>query len=217
MKRAEEATMNNTEILRNEITALRKLAESGRTGPVLGGFFLAAAGLVFGLSCFVSWAGHAGLFPFGGWSELYLWLGAFTAFAAVWLVIAIRLRAQPKATTAATAVFGTIWAASGAGIMVVFVSTFIVAYTVHSLVVLNTYIPAIFAFYGTAWLASGALARCRWMYGVGGLSFVFAVILAFLAGTLLQIGVMGIALLLLLTVPGVKLVQDETRANEAHT
>ncbi len=204
--------MNNTEIIRDEISHLRKLAESGRKGPILGGIFLAAAGVVFGLACFVSWAGHAGLFSFGASRELYLWLGAFAVFAAVGLVIFLRMRSQaPQSATATTALFGTIWAACGAGIMMVFVSTFIVAYMVHSFVVLNTYIPAIFAFYGTAWFASGGLAKRGWMYVAGGVSFVFALILALLAGTATQIGVMGLALLLLLTLPGLRLVADEAR------
>lgn len=204
--------MVDDDTLRQDISFLRRMAESGRNGPILGGIFLAAAGVVFGLTCFVSGAGHAGLFPISGSTELYLWLGAFGVFAAAWLVIFLRVRAvDPQLSTTTTATFGTIWAACGAGIMVTFITTFVVAYTIHTFIVLNTYIPTIFAFYGTAWLASSTLARRRWMYAVGGVSFVFALILAFLVGTLAQIGVMGLALLLLLTLPGLKLVADEAR------
>jgi len=208
--------MNNTEILRDEISYLRKLADSGRKGPILGGIFLAGAGVVFGVGCFVSGAGDMGLVPLTGYAQLYIWLTAFVIFALFWLVIFWRLRGRTPVpiATRSTAVFGTIWGASGAGVMVAFFCTLIVASVTKSPVVLTGYIPIIFAFYGTAWFTSSALAKRGWMALAGAAAFAFAFLMALLTGTPAQSLAMGVGLLLLLTLPGLKLAQDETRATE---
>jgi hypothetical protein len=205
--------MNTTETLRDDISSLRKLAESGRRGPILGGIFLAGAGVVFGLACFVSGAADMGLLPLAGWAQLYLWLGAFGVFALFWLFMFWQLKGRSPAPVAnhSTAVFGTIWGASGAGVMVAFFSTLVVASVANSTLVLAAYIPVIFAFYGTAWFASAALAKRAWMALAGGVSFVFAFIMAVLTNTPAQSLAMGVGLLLLLTLPGLKLAQDEAK------
>jgi len=200
--------------LREDISFLRQLAESGRKGPILGGIFLAGAGVVFGLACFANGASDMGLLPLKGWGQLYLWLGASAVFALFWLFMFWRLRGRSPApvATRSTAVFGTIWAASGAGVMVVFLCTLVVEALTKSPVVLAAYIPVIFAFYGTAWFTSAALAKRGWMALAGTASFAFAFAMALLTNTSVQSLAMGIGLLLLLTLPGLKLAQDEARA-----
>ena len=209
--------MNNTETLRGEISYLRKLADSGRKGPILGGAFLAGAGVVFGVACFISGAGEIGWIHLRGPEQLYLWLSASAVFAMFWVFMFWRLRGRSPASVAtnATAVFGTIWSASGAGVMVVFACTLIVESVTNSPVVLMAYIPSIFAFYGTAWFTSAVLAKRGWMALAGGAAFGFAFLMALLTNTPAQILVMGVGLVLLLTLPGLKLAQDETRPDEA--
>jgi hypothetical protein len=69
----------------------------------------------------------------------------------------------------------------------------------------------IFAFYGTAWCISAVVAKRGWMMLAGGVAFVFAFLMAVLTNTPAQSMAMGGGLLLLLTLPGLKLAQDETR------
>lgn len=203
--------MSDQNSLREDISYMRQLAETGRRGPILGGIFLAAAGIVFGLTCFLSWAGEQGILPIRGFSELYLWLGAFAVFGAVWLVVFLRIVARKASfSTTSNATFGTIWSACGAGVMVVFGTTMLIASLMHNTLVLAGYVPVVFAFYGTAWFASGAIAKRRWMHLAGAGSFVWAFVIAALSGSPLQTVAMGIGLLLLLTLPGIKLMVSET-------
>lgn len=203
----------NTETLREDISYLRKLAESGRRGPIMGGAFLAGAGVVFGLAAIVSWAADRGFIALNGTGYAVLWIGAFVVFALYWLVMFWRLRRGPKvAGNASTAVFGTIWGCCGAGVMVVWLANIIVVSITKAPVVFNGYLPVIFAFYGTAWFISAVLAKRGWMAWAGGASYLFAFAMALLTQNSYQSLVMGLALLVLLTVPGIKLATDEAKS-----
>lgn len=204
--------MGDETSLRDEISFLRQMAESGRRGPILGGIFLAGAGIVFGVTCFLDGAMRNGLVPF--WiSEGPLWIGASLVFTAFWLAMFFRMSMHRKpVATAQNATFGTIWSACGAGVMVCFLTTLIIADDFHAPVIQAAYVPVIFSFYGTAWFASGALARRRWMFYAGIGSYLFAFVVAKLVGTPWVTMAMGTGLVLLLTVPGLKLATDEAKS-----
>ena len=204
--------MSDQTNIHEDISYLRNLAESGRNGPVLGGVFLVAAGLVFGLASVISWAVREGLLPIKGWVELYLWLGASAVFAVFWVAAFLRLvRHKQAAATATNSAFGTIWGACGIGVMVVFATTLIIADRLHAPIVLNGYLPVIFSFYGSAWFASAALARRRWMFVAAAGSFAFSFLVALLAENHMQGLAMGMGLILLLSLPGLKLMSDTRR------
>jgi hypothetical protein len=199
--------------LREDISFLRQLAESGRKGPILGGIFLAAAGLVFGIACVVSWLGYQDILPIHGWGQFSIWAAAFVVFWIVWLVLFRRMRAANVAMGSgnASATFGVIWGVSGIGVMVAFLTVEVVTWRLNAPVVQAGFVPTVFAFYGAAWMANGAIAKRGWMLVAGAGSFVFAFAIAFLSDTPLQVLVMGAGLLLLLALPGLKLVADEAR------
>ena len=201
--------MSDDNSLRDDISFLRQCAEAGRKGPILGGVFLAGAGMVFGGACFLDTARQYGLLP-QSLSSLQIWLGAAAVFAVFWVTMFLRMmkRGKPVAT-APNATFGTIWAACGIGVMVCFFTTLLIARELHSDIVLAGYVPVIYAFYGTAWFASAALSRRSWMHVAGVGSFLYAFAVAMLIDSPWMTLAMGIGLLLLLTLPGVKLVADE--------
>jgi hypothetical protein len=204
--------MGDENSLREDISYLRQMAESGRKGPIMGGIFLAGAGAVFGGACFVDAARQHGLLP-QSLTSLQIWLGAAAVFAVFWVAMFLRLMKHGKPVAAApNAVFGTIWSASGIGVMVCFLTTLLIARELHSDVVLAGYVPVIFAFYGTAWFASAALARKAWMHVAGAGSFAYAFAVALLIDSPWITLAMGAGLLLLLTLPGLKLVADEARS-----
>ena len=120
--------MTDHNSIHDDISYMRRLAETGRKGSILGGVFLAAAGGVFGVTCFVSWAWHKGLLPVSGLKELHLWLGAFAVFAVFWMIMFVRMLSYRRPVASApNATFGTIWTACGIGVMVVFCTTLIIA------------------------------------------------------------------------------------------
>ncbi|HEY0281884.1 MAG TPA: hypothetical protein VGC27_04590, partial [Rhizomicrobium sp.] len=103
------------------------------------------------------------------------------------------------------------WIGSAVGITVACVAIAIVAFVTHTPIVMQAYIPVIFAFYGVAWFVAGALARRGWMYVAAAVSYAAALLLAALTGNPLQVLAMGVALLLLLTAPGLMLLSEEIR------
>ncbi|MGA7712592.1 MAG: hypothetical protein WCA81_11870 [Rhizomicrobium sp.] len=197
---------------REDISYMRQLAEQGRRGPIVGGTFFVAAGIVFGAACLADGAARAGLLPISGWEFLYLWLGAFAVFGLVWRALYFRLRSFPgKATSGSNAAFGIAWSACAVGVFVALAAVEIVAAVINAPIVLNAYIPMIFVLYGIAWFTTAAIARRHWMFAAAAGSFAFSLIMAALAENKLQVAVMGLALLLLLTLPGLLLMKEETR------
>lgn len=196
----------------DDISYMRRLAEQGRRGQILGGTFLAAAGIVFGATCFIQWAAVIGLLPMTDRGALWLWLGAFALFTVIWFALFFRIRRRPGvAASSSNAVFGIAWTGSAIGIIAALASVHVVSLVLKVPVVLTAYVPMIFVFYGVAWFTSAALTRRIWMYWPAVASFAFGPVMAALTTSRFQVAAMGMALLLLLTLPGLKLVVDEPR------
>ena len=204
--------MNDETNLRDDISFLRQMAESGRQGPILGGIFLAAAGVVFGCASILSWASHAHLLPFPLVGDGPLWLIAGVVFVGLWLAIFFGIvRKSTTKPAANNAAFAAVWQGLALGVMTAFATTVFIAHQQKVDVVLSAYVPVIYAFYGTAWFSCAALAKRRWMYLAAFGCFVFAFVIAALTESNLQSLAMGIGLLLLLTLPGLRLMADEPR------
>lgn len=202
--------MSDENALREDISFLRQLAESGRKGPILGGIFLAGAGFIFGAACLIDLAMTQHWLPFQ-LGTLTLWGAAGGVFALFWLAMVFRMLAAKKPAALSTnSMFGAVWSACAVGVMVVFLTTLMIAHDMQQTAVLAAYIPVIFAFYGTAWSTCGAVAKRRWMYVAGAGSYLFAFVIALVVNTAWVSLAMGAGLILLLSVPGLKLVQDET-------
>jgi hypothetical protein len=198
--------------LKDDISYMRTLAEQGSRGPILGGVFLVVAGAVFGVACLVSWVVRTGMVPVPGWNDFYFWIGANGLFWGIYLVAFTGFRKRCGAASASNAIFGRIWAACGLGVMVALGTTILVSRTLNASIILNAYVPVIYAFYGTAWFASAALAKRSWMYFAAFGSFAFACIVAALAENDLQSPAMALGLFLLLCWPGIKLMTSEARS-----
>ncbi|HEY4113410.1 MAG TPA: hypothetical protein VGM17_05050 [Rhizomicrobium sp.] len=204
-------TDRSTTDLHTDISYMRSLAEQGRRGPILGGAFLAAAGLVFGCAAFVQGAMQAGYlasFPIGD-----IWIGAGVLFAAIWVALFLRLRGSGEGVRPGTNqyAFGMAWSGAGAGIVVLILAIAIESTRMNAAVMEAANGLVAFAFYGTAWLVSGALARQRWMFVAAAAAFGFTLLLAYLANTPAQVLALGIALILTLTLPGLQLVRQASR------
>jgi hypothetical protein len=197
---------------KDDISYMRRLAEQGSRGPIIGGTFLAAAGLIYGTACFVQWAILAGRLPIAPSQGGHLWLGASVLFAILWLVLFARvLRRKFSGSTVSNFAFGMAWTGCAIGIFVTVGAIAIVADVTRVPAVQNMYAPATMAFYGSAWFVAGAMARRRWMYVAAVVAFVSTLLTAAMTGDQRQLLVWGTALLLSLAVPGFKMLFEQPR------
>jgi hypothetical protein len=202
---------NDTTSLKDDISYMRRLAERGRYGPIVGGAFLMAAGVIFGTACLVQWAvlryGNAG---FEKLTMSYLWPAAWLLFGVFWVVIYyFRVHARPGVRSEANTAFGMVWIACALGITVQCAAIAAASFLLHATAVVSLIMPSVFAYYGTAWWATAAITKQRWMYAVASAAFAIALILAFMTYSLNQLPVMGAALFLTLALPGLKLMCNE--------
>jgi hypothetical protein len=202
--------MSNIE---DDLTFMRTMAEQGRRGRILGGSFLVAAGLVFGLASFAQWALQMGLVA--GFSIMNLWIGAEILFALVWLAMILGWRARLRCDETvrhgtAQKVFGAAWCGSGLGICILVGAIALMSHQQNNPALMRVAPLAAFAFYGAAWFVIGVLARRRWMLWAAGASFVLTVAMSLTPypGMLL---VLGTGLLATLLLPGICLVRDAGR------
>ncbi|MBU6298771.1 MAG: hypothetical protein KGJ79_07270 [Alphaproteobacteria bacterium] len=205
--------MSNPNTVHEDISYMRRLVEQGRSGTILGGAFLAAAGIVFGITCFVQTAAQQGLLAISDREMYWLWGGVSTVYlVVVWPVVYFRVRSQGRAgSNASNAVFGIAWIANAVGVLMAYGTTLVVTSATKTPIVLTSFVPMIFTFYGIAWGLSGLMARRHWMYAPAVASFVMAFVMAVLTATPYQVPVMGAALIVLLTLPGFKLMSEEPK------
>ncbi len=198
--------------IKDDISYMRQLAEKGSKGTIVGGTFLAAAGLIYGTACFAQWAILAGRLPIAPSQSGHLWLGASVLFAVLWLVLFARiLRRKVSGSGASNFAFGMAWTGCAIGIFVTVGAIAIVADVTHVPAVQNMYAPATMAFYGSAWFVAGAMGRRPWMYLASIIAFASTLATAAMTGDQRQLLVWGAALLLSLAVPGLMLMFEKPR------
>ena len=205
--------MSNPNSIRDDISFMRQLAEHGRRGPIVGGAFLAAAGVVFGITCLLQWAAMTGRLAISDREMGWIWPAAYVVFAVIWFALWFGLRSRRRAATASSsnAVFGIAWIANAVGILMAYATTAIAASITHSQELFYAFIPMIFIFYGISWGLSALMAHRPWMYLAAGGSFAFALGVAALTNNPAELAVTGVALVILLTLPGLKLMFEEPK------
>lgn len=198
--------------IRDDISYIRNLAEQGRRGPILGGAFLAGAGVIYGLACPVQWAMQSGILPAPTPTSIAeLWGGASVIWAIVWFILFQRLRNSGTAAPGASQIiFGSAWAACGLGIVVMLIAITILSARLGDLELMNVNPLVAFAFYGAAWFVSGALSRQRWMFLVSLAAFALTLALAAIPGANMLL-VMGAGLFATLVLPGLHLMRGVSR------
>jgi hypothetical protein len=199
----EEPMSEHADSLRDDLSYMRKMAEQGRSGPILGGAFLAGAGLTYGAAALLQWLIETGAttLPI---TPSQIWIGASVLFALVWLALFVRLRGSgvAQAPGATQFAFGMAWSGCGLGILAMLGALAIAGnrMNVPQLMEANAFVA--FAFYGTAWFVSGALARQAWMFAVALAAFAITLLLAALIGTPNELLAFAAGLVLTLAVPG---------------
>ena len=194
---------DHADSLRDDISYMRNMAEQGRRGPLLGGIFLAAAGLVYGGAAIAQWLVETGSLHI---PVPQIWTGATILFALIWCLLFFRLRGSgAPAAGLAQFGFGMAWSGCGIGIMVMLAALAIAGSRLHQPQLMQANAFVAFAFYGTAWFVSGALSRQVWMFVVALAAFATTLLLAALIGTPMEILALAAGLVLTLAVPGIVL------------
>jgi hypothetical protein len=202
--------MSSPGTIKDDITYLRQLAEQGRNAPILGGVFLACAGVIFGIASFVQW-GMALRGVQGATPTIELWGGATVLFALAWLLFFLRTRANGvTATGISNKSFTAAWLSAGIGNTAAGIGVAIAGMVSHSSTVMLAYPPMVFGFYGTAWLVAGILVQRSWMLGTAAVAYLFAIILALLSMRVWLLPAMGVALFVTLTIPGLLLMREKS-------
>lgn len=201
--------------IREDISFMRTMAEQGRRGPILGGSFLMAAGVVYGFASFVQWGWATGAVPQGTATTLELWVGADLLFALLWLVLVWRQYRQWKGQGmarpgAAQSAFAAVWCGGGLGTCVLVGALAGAAWRHHDGLILIAAPAAAFAFYGSTWMILGFLAKRRWMFLTASASLMLTLILPMIPQAEMLLA-MGIGLLLTLSLPGFMLMRDAAR------
>jgi hypothetical protein len=200
---------NAAQSMREDIAFVRALVEQGASGPLFGGSFLLAAGLIYSAASFAAWwvITHepSKIVPASAW----IWGGALTSHMAIGTILGIRLRSVRGAVVnRQNRAFAWTWNAVGLAIMTCLASFFLSAWLAHKPEVFSGYPTVILALYGVGWMVTAATSKARWTWAVALLSFLFALLSGAFAGSVHLPLLFALALLVLLAAPGAILIRQ---------
>lgn len=198
-----------------DIAWLKGLAEEGARSPVQGGSILLAAGLIYGSASLIHWALVADIVTLPAVAFSVVWGVAVLAFFAALILLIGRLKRQGRTQTAANRAFGIVWAGLGWGIFALFLSMIavdLVRTGEASLAQLSLLIPSIImSYYGVGWAVTATMMKDRMMWLLAFGSFAAAPILGVLSGTVNQYLAYGLAMYVLMALPGWFLMRKAAR------
>lgn len=196
--------------MREDIAFIRAMAQEGAQGPLLGGSFLLATGLIYAAAIGATWLVTALRPPHLFWiSWPWIWGGALAAHILTLTVIGVRLRRRRSgAMTRSNRVFAWTWNGVGLAILACLVSFFLDAKLGHSWRAFEALPSVILALYGVGWTATAASSNERWTWAIGALSFLFAIVAGPMARNPNVALLLALALLLLLALPGALLIKQ---------
>jgi len=197
-----------------DIAYMRRLAEEASTVPMRGGSILMSAGLIYGLSSMAHWTVISGLISIDPQAFSLIWLGATLLFLGVLAIIIAGLKREGGVQTAANRASAVAWSSVGWGIFALFTSIAVVSMRIgeQSLVLLSLVPSIIMVFYGLGWAVTAAMMRTQSLWWLAIASFAAAPLLALLGGEPAQYLAYGVALFVLMALPGYLLMRQAKQA-----
>lgn len=197
-----------------DIAYMRRLAEEASTAPMRGGSILMSAGLIYGLTSVAHWTVVSGLINIDPQAFSLIWMGATLLFLGVLAVIVAGLKREGGVQTAANRASAVVWSSVGWGIFALFTSIAVVSMRMgeQSLVLLSLVPSIIMVFYGLGWAVTAAMMRTRSLWWLAIASFAAAPLLALLGGEPVQYLAYGVALFVLMALPGYLLMRQAKQA-----
>lgn len=195
--------------VREDIAFMRAMVEQGASGPLLGGSFLLATGLIYAAATTATWLVVVTRVPSLFWSSWpWIWGVALTTHIVTMTFIGFRLRRRRSGLmTRSNQVFSWAWNGVGMAIMACLASFFLEAKLGHSWGAFEGFPSLILALYGVGWMATAASSKERWAWAVAGLSFLFAIASGPLLRNVNLMLLFALALLVLLAAPGALLIK----------
>jgi hypothetical protein len=185
--------------LSEDIAFVRALAVEGQQGPFRGEISL-AAGLIWGSASIYSWSvvSHLWAAPPGGMASAgWVWAVAAVAFG----LVGVPLKMY-GARTNTNRVAAAAWGGVGLACWTIAAATALAMWRTHQGIIGTIIPPVIMALYAGGWLVSAVVFRQPWQKWIGGLSMLASLLLGFIAGQVEEYLVFGLALLLLMGLPG---------------
>lgn len=198
--------------LREDVAFMRALAEEGRSGPLLGGPILVAAGVAFGGASLWQYAALSGWVGDPDTALGLGWIISGFAFGAAMLLFVRRTRAQRGAAATINKGVNAAWTGVGFAIFAMFGALILATVRTGEEVIFYLINPIILGLYGAAWSVAGAFSERPWIKGVAGLCLIFAVATGWLTGTKEQSLVYALALLCVAILPGLALMRQARQA-----
>jgi hypothetical protein len=193
-----------------DLDYVRALAEEGRHAPLLGGSFL----MFWGLLNAVAWGLQWGLVnrlltPEPNWHFAALWTGYGVIAGAGSGLLGGRVRSLPGASSLSNRIERAAWAAAGVGIGAIVIGAIGHMLLTRDFTAPDVIMPAAFALYGGALLATSIATQEKWLGGFAALSFaVSAALGVFLSAPWFYLAGAVASLIVLLT-PGVMMLRKE--------
>ena len=195
--------------IRDDIAFMRALAEEGRQAPLLGGSMLVSAGAIFGTASLIQWAVLSKILQAHSSLLVVVWIGAVVLHLVMVAVLKRGIGAKPGAGSSGNRAMRNAWMGVGWGCFVIFTALAVASWKTHDLNLINFSPSIVLALYGAGWSVAAAVSRATWLKVVAVASFVGAVLMAALMGSLwIWLGYAA-ALYLLALVPGLVLMRQE--------
>lgn len=195
--------------IRDDIAFMRALAEEGRQAPLLGGSMLVAAGAIYGTASIFQWAVLAGVLQLPSVALMVIWGIAVALHLVMVAVLKRGMSAKPGAGSSGNRAMGNAWMGVGWGCFVIFFALGLASWKTRDVNLINFSPSIVLALYGAAWSVAAAMSRATWLKVVAVASFVGAVLIALLMGSLWIWLAYAAALYLLALVPGLVLMRQE--------
>ncbi len=207
---------SGAETARSDLAFLRALAEGPDRPSARTGLFLLVTGLIWAFDAFVHWTLYVGFQPMTAVQRL-VFDGTITA---VWLVFAFRLRwggpglGQALHTGATARAFGAACAGVGLALLAILIVFAIAAVRLGAPQIFILYPSMAFIVFGAASLVRFFLWRRLPVLGVALGWFAAAFIMAAAPGVATFIAIAGLAMLLLMALPGWAMLRAAQRETE---
>lgn len=170
------------EELAADLAYVRTLAEEGRHAPLLGGSYLVFWGVLNPIAYVLQWSLLSGVLPHGGGIGFGVLWGSYGLIAGVGAtVLGMRSREKPGKSAIGVRAERAIWTGVGVAIGAVAIGCIgRMAFEDDQLAPNGIMAPAL-ALFGAALMATGMMAREKWLSGFAFVSYAAAVVLGVVA------------------------------------